>query len=109
MTYIQVILEDLANKKRILALNLKVKDYIFIDTKNLYFKIPSKKLDFKSYSLYLIDKIIGLYKYQLLLSYGSNVYYIFYINKLYLALDDPFFGQQLLSPTLLRVNNITNK
>lgn len=90
ITYAQAILEDYDNKKQILALNYKVGDYIFVDIKNFCFEQPSKKLDFKFYGPYLIDKIIGLYIYQLSLPPDSNTHLVSYINKFCLALDNPF-------------------
>lgn len=44
-------------------LNYKVRDYVYIDTKNFYSKQPSKKPNFKSYNPYLVDKIISPYVY----------------------------------------------
>lgn len=63
MTYTQAIQKDYTNKKQILAPNYKVGDYIFVDAKNLCSEQLSKKLDFKSYGPYLINKIIGPYAY----------------------------------------------
>lgn len=86
--YTQPIQEDYANRKQILTLNYKVEDYIFVDAKNLHFKRLFKKLDFKSYGLYLIDKIISLYVYRLLLPSDSNTHSVFHINNLCLAPDN---------------------
>ena len=109
MTYAQAIQEDYANKKRIPAPNYKVGDYVFVDAKNLRSERPSKKLDFKSYGPYLIDKIIGPYAYRLSLPPDSNAHPVFHVNKLRLAPDDPLPGQRLPPPPPLRVSDITDE
>ena len=53
------------------------------------------KLDFKSYSPYLVDRIISPYAYQQSLLPDSNVHPVFHINKLCLAPNDRLPGRRL--------------
>ena len=100
MTYAQAIQEDHANRKRNLAPKYKVGDYVFVDAKNLRSERPSKKLDFKSYGPYLVDRIISPYAYQLSLPPDSNAHPVFHVNKLRIAPDDLLPGQRLPPPHL---------
>lgn len=109
ITYARIILEDYVNKKQILMLNYKVGAYIFVDVKNLWSERLSKKLDFKSYGLYLINNIISPYVYRLLLLLDTNAHLISHVNKLRLAPDNPLLGQQLPPLPPLRFGNIIEK
>lgn len=101
MTYAQTIQDDYVNRKKIPAPNEKVRDYVFVNAKNLCSKQQSKKLDFKVYDPYFVDKIISPYVYQLLLTLNSNAYPIFHINKLCLAPGNPLSSQQFFPSPLL--------
>lgn len=50
-------------KNKFLDQIIKIKDYIFVNIKNFYFEQLSKKLNFKFYNLYFINKIIDSYAY----------------------------------------------
>ncbi len=89
MTYAQALQEDYANKKRVPAPAHQVGDHVFVDAQNLCSERPFRKLDFKSYGLYPIVKIISLYAYHLLLPPESKAHPVFYVNKLQLASNDP--------------------
>ncbi len=65
MTYSQILQEDFAKKRRIAASASQVVDHVFVDAQILRSKRPFKKLNFKSYGLYSIVKIISPYAYQL--------------------------------------------
>lgn len=62
--------------------NYKIRDYVFVDTKNPCSERLSKRLEFKFYGPYLIDKIIDPYAYRLFLPPNSNAHPVFHIKKL---------------------------
>ncbi len=90
MTYAQALQEDYANEERIPAPAHQVGDRVFVDAQSLRSERPSWKLDFKSYGLYPIVKIISPYAYQLSLSPESNSHPVFLVKKVRLASNDHF-------------------
>ena len=82
----------------------KVEDKVFLSTRNIKTKWPSKKLDYKNIDPFKIKKLVGLL-YQLELPHTMKIYDIFHPNLLWKATNNPLPGQQNSPPPLTVVNN----
>jgi hypothetical protein len=61
-------------------------DKVYLIQRNIQTKQPSTKLDHKKLGLFKIKKIIGLINYKLVLPKTINIYLVFHISLLELAL-----------------------
>ena len=82
----------------------KVSDKIWLLTKNIKAKQPSKKLDHKMISPYKIKQLVGL-SCQLDLPILMKIHDIFYPSLLWKAINDPLPGQHNDPPPKIVVNN----
>ena len=67
------------NQKRLKGLTFSEKSMVYLATKNIITKKPSKKLDYKYLGLYKVIKRILENNYQLDLPLKGRIYPIFYI------------------------------
>ena len=65
------------NKKRRNPQELKVRDNVWLENKNIHSNQPSKKLNNKRYGPFRISKDIGLGAFQLELSEGWMIHNVF--------------------------------
>jgi hypothetical protein len=65
---------------------LKERNKIYLIQRNIQTKQPSTKLDHKKLGLFKIKRIIGLVNYKLVLPKTINIYPVFHISLLELAL-----------------------
>lgn len=70
------------NKKRKMAPQLKKGDKVYLRTKNLRTKRPSKKLDHVKVGPFLIDAIISPVNYRLKLPEDAKVHPVFHVSRL---------------------------
>ena len=70
------------NQKRLKKLTFSKKSIVYLATKNIIIKKPSKKLDYKYLGLYKVTKRISENNYQLDLPPKIRIYLIFYISLL---------------------------
>ena len=82
----------------------KIGDEVFLSTKNIRTKRPSKKLDYKNIGPFKIKKLVGLL-YQLELPHTMKIHNIFHPNLLCKAATDPLPGQQNSPPPPTVVDN----
>ena len=82
----------------------KVKDKVFLLTKNIRTERPSKKLNDKNIGPFKIKKLVRS-SYQLELPHTMKIYDVFHLNLLQKAADDPLSGQRNIPPPLTVVNN----
>ena len=75
------------NQKRLKKLTFSEKSIIYLATKNIIIKKPSKKLDHKYLRLYKITKKIWKNNYQLNLPPKVRIHLIFYISLLKNAIN----------------------
>ena len=68
------------NQKRLKGLTFSEKSMVYLATKNILTKKPSKKLDYKYLRLYKVTKRILKNNYQLDLLLKVRIYPIFYIS-----------------------------
>ena len=94
MIYAQIIQKNYVNNSKTPFSSYKIKNEIFVDTKNLRFQIFFRKLDHKSYEIYKIIKLIKRYVCKLKFWFESNVHFVFHINKLRLTANDFLSNQQ---------------
>jgi hypothetical protein len=69
-----------------MELMLKEGDKVYLIRRNIQTKRPSNKLDHKKLGLFKIQKVIRLVNYKLVLPKTMNIYLVFYISLLELAL-----------------------
>ena len=82
----------------------KVGDEVWLSTKNIKTKRPSKKLDHKMIGPYKIKKLVGL-SYQLDLSTSMKIHNVFHPALLQKASSDPLPGQHIeLAPPVIVAN-----
>ena len=85
-----------------MGLTLKEGDKVYLLRKNIATKRPSHKLDYKKLGLFRIVKVKGLVNFQLVLPKTMNIYPVFYISLLELALlgapPAPITEIQLVNP-----------
>ena len=80
------------NQKRLKELTFSEKNIIYLATKNIITKKPSKKLDYKYLGLYKVIKRISENNYQLDLPSKVRIYPIFYILSLEDAINVNFIN-----------------
>ena len=80
----------------------KVGDIVWLSTKNIKTKRPSKKLDHKMIGPYKVTELVGS-SYQLMLPYTMKIHDVFHPNLLRKAATDPLPSQQNspLPPTVI--------
>ena len=94
MVFVQVLYEQYANIHKQNAPNYALNDEVWLDTRKIQTKRPSKKLSDKFDGPFLITKIISLHVYKLELFHDWTIHPVFYINFLKTGFDD-FLPDQL--------------
>lgn len=94
----QKIAEDTANVNRSPAPRYSLGDKVFLSTRHINTKRPSKKLDWKRVGPYNIKRIVSPYAYELDLPRTMKVRPVFHVSLLSPAASDPVPGQQQLPP-----------
>ena len=81
-----------ANRNQKPSPKYRVSDLVWLLTKNIHIKRPSKKLDHKRISLYKVIKLVGS-SYQLDLPASMRVHDVFHLNLFWQTAEDPLLGQ----------------
>ena len=82
MLIVQANHECHANQHRDPATQYKIRDLIWLDTKNLFTKRSSRKLENRHTGKYQVKKIISNHGVKLDLSSNLYIYFFFYVNLL---------------------------
>ena len=98
MAFAQISYEHYANVHRQNVPNYVLNDEMWLDTRNMQTKRPSKKLSDKFDGPFLITKIISPHIYKLELLHDWTIHPIFHTNFLKPGSDDPLPGQLTTSP-----------
>ena len=70
------------NKRRKIVPQLKKGDKVYLFTKNLKTRTPSKKLDYIKVGLFFIKAVKGLQNFELELPKDARIHPVFYISLL---------------------------
>lgn len=94
----QRIQEESANTHRVPAPRYVTGDKVWLSTRNLLTKRPSKKLDWKQIGPYAISRVVSPYAYELNLPASMKVHPVFHVSLLSPAAEDPVPGQSQPPP-----------
>ena len=103
MSRAQRIHEDAANKNRTPAPRYAVGDEVFLSTKNIETKRPSKKLDWKRIGPFVVKRMVSPYAYELDLPVSMKIHPVFHVSLLSLAPSNPVPGQQQAPPPPIEI------
>ena len=100
--------EPQANRHCSLAAKYKIRDLVWLNTRNLFNKRPSRKLENCHAGKYQVKKIISNHDVELDLFSDLHIYTVFYINFLEsAATDDPYPSHIESSDSLIEVDGKT--
>ncbi|KAH0612978.1 uncharacterized protein H6S33_009358 [Morchella sextelata] len=94
----QRIQEESANRNRTPAPRYHLGDKVFLSTRHILTKRPSKKFDWKRIGPYNVKRIVNPYAYELELPRSMKIHPIFHVSLLSPDVNDPLPGQQQLPP-----------
>ncbi|KAH0604507.1 uncharacterized protein H6S33_006884 [Morchella sextelata] len=94
----QRIQEESANRNRTPAPRYHLGDKVFLSTRHILTKRPSKKFDWKRIGPYSVKRIINPYAYELELPRSTKIHPVFNVSLLSPEANDPLPVQQQLSP-----------
>jgi hypothetical protein len=100
----QIIQEEFANANRVPALRYSVGDKVWLATRNLETKHPSKNLNWKQIGPYTVMRIVSPYPYELDLPASMKVHPVFHVSLLSLAARNPVPGQNQPPPPTVEVD-----
>ena len=103
MAFAQASYEHYVNFHKQNAPNYALGDEIWLDTRNMQTKRPSKKLSDKFDGPFPITKIISPHVYKLELLHDWTIHPVFYTNFLRPGFNDPLPGQLTTPPPLLLI------
>lgn len=106
ITYAQSVQKEYANNTRMPFSVYKIGDKVYLNTKNLCSRKPSKKLNHKTYGPYKITKFVGHYVCKLELPTHSNAHPVFYVYKLRLVSNSLFPSERRRPPPFLMINDV---
>lgn len=104
LTVTQARMEDQANAHRIPAPRYETGDKVWLSTKNIRTKRPSRKLDHKQEGPFTIIRKVGASSYELELPASVRIHPIFHSSLLRLDTNDPLPGQVLPPPPPVEVD-----
>ncbi|KAH0602650.1 uncharacterized protein H6S33_008300 [Morchella sextelata] len=99
----QRIQEESANMNRIPAPHYRVGDKVFLSTRHVLTKRPSKKFDWKRIGPYVVKRIVNPYAYELELPRSMKIHPVFHVSLLSPAANDPLPGQEQLPPPPIEI------
>ena len=98
MVFVQASYEQYANVHKQNAPNYILGDEMWLDTRNMQTRKPSKKLSDKFDGPFFITKIISPHVYKLKLPHDWTIHPVFHTNFLRPGSDDPLPGQLTTPP-----------
>lgn len=104
MIFAQAMMTAQANKHRIPAPAYRPGDKVWLSTRNLRTRRPSKKLDWKNIGPFEVVEAIGSHAYRLALPETMKIHDVFHVWLLNPASTDPFPGQSESNPPPVEID-----
>ncbi|KAH0609025.1 uncharacterized protein H6S33_001253 [Morchella sextelata] len=98
MLRVQRIQEESANRNRTPAPRYHLGDKVFLSTRHILTKRPSKKFDWKRIGPCNVKRIVNPYAYELELPRSMKIHPVFHVSLLSPEANDSLPGQQQLPP-----------
>ena len=99
----QAIHQDNANRRREPTPSFKVGDRVFLDSRYVTTRRPSKKLDYKRQGPFEITAKISTHAYSLALPDTMKIHNVFHVSRLTLDDNNPYPGQTIPPPPPVEV------
>ena len=104
MTYAQERQAEYANSSRLTAPRLFPGDKVWLSSKHITTKPPSRKLDHKRWGLFEVIKSVGRLAYELKLPPTMRIHPVFHFFPLEATADDPIPCHHIEPPTPIQVD-----
>lgn len=98
MTRAQAVYEETANRRRTNTPNFQIGDLVFLDSKNISTRRPSRKLEHKKLGPFKIIEKMSTHAYRLELPQTMACHDVFHVSRLRLCPQDPYPGQSIPPP-----------
>ena len=105
MTYAQERQAEYANSSRLTAPRLLPVDMVWLSSKHITTKRPSRKLDHKRLGPFEVIKSVGSRAYELKLPPTMRIRPVFHVSLLEAAADEPLSGQHIEPPPPIQVDS----
>jgi transposase InsO family protein len=104
MARAQLVQAEYADQRRNPAPSFKEGDSVWLNTRNIRTRRPSRKLDHRKIGPFKVLEKIGSHAYRLELPETVRIHNVFHVSLLSLANEDPYPGQHLPPPPPIEID-----